>query len=137
MTLRNRNNKTTQCPRPAHNAIGETLLRNKLPFAAIQEAVSNDYLSLLKYFIKLFSYVGVAANLLPPWVDKSFCRRGGVSRMKRMDSSFQCCIKDGSRPTTYGVQTEYVNHLKVLCSKDILCNQLRYIWQHSCVTHLY
>jgi hypothetical protein len=46
----------------------------------------------------------------------------GVSRMKRVDSSFQCCIKDGSRFTTYAVQTEYVNHLKVLCSKGMVLN---------------
>ena len=57
------------------------MLKNKLPFAAIQEAVSNDYLSLLKYFIKLFSHVGVAANLLiPPWVDAGvYCRRGWIT----------------------------------------------------------
>ena len=42
--------------------------------------------------------------------------------MKRMDSSFQCCIKDGSRSTTYAVQTEYANHLKVLCSKGMVLN---------------
>ena len=30
---------------------------------------------------------------LAPW--------SAVSRMKRMDSSFQCCIKDGSKPTAY------------------------------------
>ena len=39
-----------------------------------------------------------------------------------MDSSFQCCIKDGSRPTAYAVQTEYANHLKVLYSKDMVLN---------------
>jgi hypothetical protein len=39
-------------------------------------------------------------------------------RMKVIDSSFQCCIRDGSRPTTYAVQTEYVNHLKVLQISD-------------------
>lgn len=38
----------------------------------------------------------------------------GVSRMKGVDNSFQCCIEDGSRPTAYAVQTEYANHLKVL-----------------------
>ncbi len=48
--------------------------------------------------------------------------RFGVSRMKRMDSSFQCCIKDGSRSTTYAVQTGYANHLKVLHSKDMVLN---------------
>ena len=42
--------------------------------------------------------------------------------MKRMDSSFQCCIKDDSRPIAYAVQTEYVNHLKVLCSKGMVLN---------------
>jgi hypothetical protein len=46
----------------------------------------------------------------------------GVSRMRRMDSSFQCCIKDGSRPTAYVVQTKYANHLKVLYSKDMVLN---------------
>ncbi len=46
----------------------------------------------------------------------------GVSRMKGMDSSFQCCIKDGSRPTAYVVQTKYANHLKVLCSKGMVLN---------------
>jgi hypothetical protein len=42
--------------------------------------------------------------------------------MNRMDSSFQCCIKDGSWPTAYAVQTEYANHLKVLYSKDMVLN---------------
>ncbi len=42
--------------------------------------------------------------------------------MKRMDSSFQCCIKDGRRPTAYVVQTMYANHLKVLCSKGMVLN---------------
>jgi hypothetical protein len=42
--------------------------------------------------------------------------------MNRMDSSFQCCIKDGSRPTAYAVQTGYANHLKVLYSKDMVLN---------------
>ena len=53
----------------------------------------------------------------------------GVSRMRGMDNSFQCCIKDGSRPTAYVVQTKYANHparagqaLKVLCSKGMLLN---------------
>ena len=46
----------------------------------------------------------------------------GVSRMKRMDSSFQCWIKDGSRPTAYAVQTVFANHLKVLCSKGMVLN---------------
>ncbi len=47
----------------------------------------------------------------------------GVSRKKRIDSSFQCCIKDGSRPTAYAVHTEYANHLKVLYSKDMVLNE--------------
>jgi hypothetical protein len=42
--------------------------------------------------------------------------------MNRIDSSFQCCIKDGSRPTAYTVQTGYANHLKVLYSKDMVLN---------------
>ena len=37
-------------------------------------------------------------------------------------NSFQCCIKDGSRPTAYVVQTKYANHLKVLCSKGMVLN---------------
>ena len=49
------------------------MFSHKLSLAATQEAVSNDYLSLLKYFTKLFSHVGVAANLLiPPWVNSFF-----------------------------------------------------------------
>jgi len=52
----------------------------------------------------------------------SFPPMQGVSRMKRMDSSFQCCINDGSRSTAYGVQTEYANHLKMLYSKDMVLN---------------
>ncbi len=59
----------------------------------------------------------------------------GVSRMKRVDSSFQCCIEDGSRPTAYVVQTKYANHLKVLCSKGMVlnvqakgvCKDIRYV----------
>ncbi len=55
----------------------------------------------------------------------------GVSRMKRMDNSFQCCIKDGLYlvETAYVVQTRYANHpalagqaLKVLCSKGMVLN---------------
>jgi hypothetical protein len=64
-----------------------------------------------------------------------FCPAGGVSRMKRMDNSFQCCIKDGSRPTAYVVQTKYANHLKVLCLKGMVlnvqakgvCKDIRYV----------
>jgi hypothetical protein len=46
----------------------------------------------------------------------------GVSRMIRMDSSYQCYTKDGSRPTAYAVQTVFANHLKVLCSKGMVLN---------------
>ena len=53
----------------------------------------------------------------------------------RIDSSFQCCIQDGSRPTEYAVQTEYANHLKVLQSKvavlnvqaKAVCKGIRYV----------
>ena len=55
-------------------------------------------------------------------VSDHFRPAGGVSRMKGMDNSFECCIKDGSRPTAYAVQTEYANHLKVLCSKGMVLN---------------
>ena len=48
--------------------------------------------------------------------------RNGVSRMKRIDSSFQCCVEDGSRPAAYAIQLEYANHLKVLCSKSMVLN---------------
>src|SRR5665647_522515 len=51
-----------------------------------------------------------------------FQPRPGVSRMNRIDSSFQCCIKDGSRSTAYAVQAGYANHLKVLYSKDMVLN---------------
>ncbi len=42
--------------------------------------------------------------------------------MKRIDSSFQCCIKDGSRSAAYVMQLRYANHLKVLCSKGMVLN---------------
>ena len=42
--------------------------------------------------------------------------------MKRIDSSFQCCIRDGSRSAAYAMQLEYANHLKVLCSKGMVLN---------------
>ena len=42
--------------------------------------------------------------------------------MKRIDSSFQCCIKDGSRSAGYVMQLRYANHLKVLCSKGMVLN---------------
>ena len=48
--------------------------------------------------------------------------RKGVSRMKRMNISFQCCIEDGSRPAAYVIQLGYANHLKVLCSKGMVLN---------------
>jgi len=51
-----------------------------------------------------------------------FPSSNGVSRMKRMDSSFQCCIKDGSRPAAYAIQLEYANPLKALCSKGMVLN---------------
>jgi hypothetical protein len=55
--------------------------------------------------------------------------------MKRVGSSFQCYVKDGSRPTAYVVQTKYANHLKVLYSKDMVlnvqakgvCKDIRYV----------
>ena len=42
--------------------------------------------------------------------------------MKRVDSSFQCCIRDGSRSASYAMQLECANHLKVLCSKGMVLN---------------
>ena len=51
----------------------------------------------------------------------SFLRKS-VSRMKRIDSSFQCCIRDGSRSAAYVMQLRYANHLKVLCSKGMVLN---------------
>jgi len=42
--------------------------------------------------------------------------------MKRIDSSFQCCIWDGSRSAAYVMQLRYANHLKVLCSKSMVLN---------------
>ena len=39
-----------------------------------------------------------------------------------MDSSFQCCVEDGSRPAAYVIQLRYANHLKVLYSKDMVLN---------------
>ena len=48
--------------------------------------------------------------------------RKGVSRMKRIDSSFQCCIRDGSRSAAYVMQLRCANHLKVLCSKGMVLN---------------
>ena len=46
---------------------------------------------------------------------------GCVTNEER-NSSFQCCIKDESRSLTYAIQLEYVNHLKVLCSKGMVLN---------------
>ena len=51
-----------------------------------------------------------------------FLLRKGVSRMKRIDSSFQCCIRDGSRSAAYVMQLRCANHLKVLCSKGMMLN---------------
>ena len=42
--------------------------------------------------------------------------------MKRIDSSFQCCIRDGSRSAAYVMQLRCANHLKVLCSKGMVLN---------------
>ena len=42
--------------------------------------------------------------------------------MKSNNSSFQCCIRDGSRPAAYVIQLGYANHLKVLCSKGMVLN---------------
>ena len=39
-----------------------------------------------------------------------FLLRKGVSRMKRIDSSFQCCIRDGSRSAAYDMQLRCANH---------------------------
>ena len=41
---------------------------------------------------------------------------------EKIQSSFQCCIKDGSRPAAYFMQLKFANHLKVLCSKDMVLN---------------
>jgi hypothetical protein len=47
----------------------------------------------------------------------------GVSRKEiRQAVLFPCCIKDGSRPTAYAVQTGYANHLKVLWPKATVLN---------------
>ena len=62
--------------------------------------------------------------------------------MRRMDNSCQCCIKDGSRPTAYVVQTKYANHLKVLCLKGMVlnvqakgvCKDIRYV---DCSSYLF
>jgi hypothetical protein len=42
--------------------------------------------------------------------------------MKRINSSFQCCIEDGSRSAAYIIQLRCANHLKVLCSKGMVLN---------------
>jgi len=42
--------------------------------------------------------------------------------MKRIDSSFQCCIRDGIRLAAYAIQLEYANHLQALCSKGMVLN---------------
>jgi len=39
-----------------------------------------------------------------------------------MDSSFQCCIEDGSRSAAYVIQLRCANRLKVLCSKGMVLN---------------
>jgi hypothetical protein len=41
---------------------------------------------------------------------------------EKIQRSFQCCIKDGSRPAAYFMQLKFANHLKVLCSKDMVLN---------------
>jgi hypothetical protein len=33
---------------------------------------------------------------------------------------FEICINDGSRSTAYALEKEFANHLKVLCSKDMV-----------------
>ena len=58
----------------------------------------------------------------PTGLQQSFAIVGCVTNEKNKDSSNQCCIKDGSRPTAYAVQTEYANQLKVLCSKGMVLN---------------
>jgi hypothetical protein len=42
--------------------------------------------------------------------------------MKRDDISFQCLIRDGSRPAAYVIQLMFANHLKVLYSKGMVLN---------------
>ena len=46
----------------------------------------------------------------------------GCVTNERMDSSFQCCIKDDSRSISIGVQSLVLNHLKVLCLKGMVLN---------------
>jgi hypothetical protein len=47
-------------------------------------------------------------------------------------SSFQCCIKDGSCPTAYAVQTEYANHPKLLYSKGMVVS----IWAKGLIKEI-
>jgi hypothetical protein len=45
-----------------------------------------------------------------------------VTNEKGLINSFQCCIRDGSRPAAYVMQLGYANHLEVLYSKDMVLN---------------
>ena len=49
-----------------------------------------------------------------PWANEGPQPWFGVSRMKRMDGSFQCCIKDEGRPLLYALQKGYINYFMVL-----------------------
>ncbi|HEX5155514.1 MAG TPA: QueG-associated DUF1730 domain-containing protein [Parafilimonas sp.] len=92
------------------------LLLNYLPAAAQQPgtpkvskyAYGKDYHEVIRE--KLNHFIQLIKENIGDVNGRCFLSRNGVSRMKRGDSSFQCCIKDGGRPTAYVVQSEYANH---------------------------
>ncbi len=84
------------------------------PFKHFQHPLRSAFLLIVLY--------GYNNSFTGKFLEISKTPRFGVSRMKSVDSSFQCCIEDGSRPTAYAVQTEYANHLKVLCLKGMVLN---------------
>jgi hypothetical protein len=45
---------------------------------------------------------------------------GSVCHESKERKFFEICINDGSRSTAYALQKEFANHLKVLCSKDMV-----------------
>ena len=93
--------------------IAVVLLFVSLPNKALPVQVSDRSLIELPMFVPQKVSLNVTAIFSSCW---------GCVTNERMDSSFQCCIKDDSRSISIGVQSLVLNHLKVLCLKGMVLN---------------
>ena len=88
----------------------------------------HDFIYRAFYLAKLFfAHMGIAQGdadvvMAEQFLYKFLPKVGCVTKEIEQTVLFPCCIRDGSRPTAYAVQTGYANHLKVLWSKVMVLN---------------